>query len=167
MLILTECNTSFDLDKLPEQISDDLRFCVLDNSNPADPDYFWLPLVFMESFNSPTLSLRIGNYKIRIPVDWQVLIGEPDHGDFEVIPLTSLNDRNFKAFVLNPLTSFRPEFWEIEIADIYPETRWFLPKLKNGQLLCVPLEEGHKPLCVYFCKDIPRSSEVIKANRAW
>jgi len=167
MLILTEKNTTYDLDTLPEQITEDLRFCVLDNSNPADSDYFWLPLVFMESFQSPTLKLRIGKHTIRIPVDWQLLIGEPDHGDLEVIPLTSLNDRNFKAFALNPLTSFRPEFLEVEIADIYPETKWFLPKLKNGQLLCVPLTSGEKPLCVYFIKDCPRASEIVKARVAW
>lgn len=167
MLILTEYNKSFDLDLLPEQISEDLRFCVLDNSNPTDPDYLFLPLVFMESFNSPTLKLRIGQHFVRVPVDWQLLIGEPEHGDLEVIPLTSLNDRKFKAFTLNPLSSYRPDFWEVEIEDIYPEIRWFLPKIKNGQLLCVPLTNGEKPMCAYFVKDIPRASEIVKANKAW
>ena len=85
MRILTLDNEPYDLNTLPEQV-DDLRFAILDNSNPADPDYHYIPLIFLESFNSPALVLRIGDYKLKMPVDWQVLIGEPDLGDLEVLP---------------------------------------------------------------------------------
>ena len=58
MRILTLDNTAFDMNKLPEEV-DDLRFAILDNSNPATPDYFFIPLIFLESFNSPALVLDI------------------------------------------------------------------------------------------------------------
>lgn len=167
MRILTPENFAVEIDTLPDLITDDLYFFTLDNSDPNDPDHICNPLVFMESFYSPTLKLQIGKYQIKIPVDWQILIGEPDHGDLEVLPLTSLNDRNFKAFAFNPLSSYRPEFLNIEISDVYPESKWFLPKLKNGQLLCVPLEDGEKPLCIYFVKEISRQSEIIKSRLVW
>ena len=166
MRILTNDNRSFDIVNLPEEV-DDLRFCVFDNSDPAESDYYFVPLIFLESFMSPALVLKIGDQQITMPVDWQLLIGEPDHGDLEVVPLTSINDRGFKAFGFNPLSSFKPEFLPVEILDVFTENRWFFPKMKNGQMLCVPLNSGDKPMCVYFVKDISRSSELVNYSRAW
>lgn len=145
-----------------------MRFCVFDNSDPNNPDYFFIPLIFLESFSSPALVLKIGEHLIKMPVDWQMLIGEPDFGDLEIVPLQSLNDRDFKAFVFNPLSSFRPEFLDIDIMDVFTDNKWYFPKLKNGQMLCVPLEtKVEKPKCVYFVKDITRNSEVVNYSKAW
>lgn len=166
MRILTLENQCYDLDTLPEEV-DDLRFAVLDNSDPSQPDYHFIPLIFLESFNSPALVLRIGEYRVRMPVDWQVLIGEPDLGDLEMLPLTSINDRGFTVFQFNPLTSFRPSYLDIEIIDVYHDVTWYAPKLKNGQMLSVPLSHDHQPECVYFVKDISRNCEIVDYNRAW
>jgi hypothetical protein len=154
------------MDQIPNEI-DEVRFCVLDNSDPKEPDYFYIPLIFLESFNSPALVLRIGENTIRMPVDWQILIGEPDFGDLEVVPLTSINDRGFSVFAFNPMSSYRPEFFPVEIVDIYQDVKWYFPKLKPGQLLAIPLTEGDKPLCAYFIKDISRQSEVINYSKVW
>ena len=167
MRILTLENTSYELNEIPEEV-DDIRFCVLDNSDPKDPDYFFIPLIFLESFNSPALVLRIGNNVIKMPLDWQLLIGEPDLGDLEVVPLTSINDRGFSAFAFNPLASFRPEFFPVEVIDIYQDVKWYFPKLRAGQLLAVPVtEDEDNPLCVFFVKDISRLSEVVDFGKAW
>ena len=166
MRILTLDNTSYTMDQVPEEI-DEVRFCVLDNSDPKEPDYFYIPLIFLESFNSPALVLKIGENVIRMPVDWQILIGEPDFGDLEVVPLTSINDRGFNVFTFNPLQSFKPEFHPVEIIDIYQEVKWYFPKLKSGQLLAVPLTEGENPMCAFFIKEISRQSEVINYAKVW
>ena len=166
MKILTLDNQPFDLNHLPEEV-DDMRFAILDNSNPADPDYHYIPLIFLESFNAPALVLRIGKYRVRMPVDWQILIGEPDLGDLEVLPLTSINDRGFSAFEFNPLSSYSPTFQPIEIIDIYNDVTWYAPRLKNGQFLCVPIEDKPKPKCVYFVKEISRNCEIVDYNLAW
>jgi len=166
MKILTLENRSYDLDTLPDEV-DDMRFAILDNSDPSDPDYHYIPLIFLESFNSPALVLQVGGHRIKMPIDWQILIGEPDLGDLEMLPLTSINDRGFKAFQFNPLTSFRPSFLDIEIVDVYHDVAWYAPKLKNGQMLCVPLDDSEEPDCVYFVKDISRNCEVVDYNRAW
>jgi len=166
MRILTLDNTAYEMNQVPDEI-DEIRFCVLDNSNPREPDYFYIPLIFLESFNSPALVLRIGPHTVRMPVGWQLLIGEPDFGDLEVVPLTSINDRGFNVFCFNPLTSFRPEFHTVEIVDIYQDVKWYFPKLKPGQMLAIPLTEGERPLCAYFIKDISRQSEVVDYSKAW
>jgi hypothetical protein len=56
---------------------------------------------------------------------------------------------------------------DIEIVDVYQEVTWYAPKLKNGQMLCVPVGTDAKPECVYFVKDISRNCEVIDYNKAW
>jgi len=162
-----ETNRSYDLNEIPDEV-EDLRFCVLDNSDPKNPDYFFIPLIFLESFNSPALVLRVGEHTVKMPVDWQLLIGETDLGDLEVVPLTSINDRGFSAFCFNPIGSYRPEFHTVEIIDIYQDVKWYFPKLKPGQILAVPIEtETDNPLCAYFVKDISRVSEVIDFGKAW
>lgn len=155
-----ETNQHYDLEKLPEEI-DELMFAILDNSNPHNVDFQFIPLVFLESFNAPAVVLQIGNRQIKMPVDWQILIGEPEHGDLETLPLSSINDRGFLAFQFNPRTSYSPDFLPIEIIDIYQDVTWFAPRLKNGQFLCVPIDDTEKPRCVYFVKEISRNCEVV------
>ena len=161
-----ENNEFYNLETLPEEI-DDLRFAILDNSNPANVDYHYIPLIFLESFNSPALVLKIGDKILKMPIDWQVLIGEPEIGDLETLPLTSINDRGFKVFEFNPLSSFRPSFLDIEIVNIYHDVTWYAPRLKNGQFLCVPIDDGVKPRCVYFVKEISRNCEIVDYNQAF
>jgi hypothetical protein len=162
-----ETNRSYDLNEIPDEV-EDLRFCVLDNSDPKNPDYFYIPLIFLESFNSPALVLKIGSQTIKMPVDWQLLIGEVDLGDLEVVPLTSINDRGFSAFCFNPISSYRPEFHPVEIVDIYQDVKWYFPKLKPGQMLAVPIQtDSENPLCAYFVKDISRVSEIVDFGKAW
>jgi hypothetical protein len=166
MRILTLENKYYNLETLPEEI-DDLRFAILDNSNPQNVDYHYIPLIFLESFNAPALVLKIGNRNIKMPLDWQVLIGEKEHGDLETLPLSSLNDRGFNAFEFNPLTSFNPSFLPIEIVDIYHDVTWYAPRLRNGQFLCVPIDDGEKPRCVYFVKEISRNCEIVDYNQVF
>lgn len=166
MKILTLQNTAFDLNDLPEEVSEDLRFSVLDNANPAEPDYFFMPLIFLESFNAPAIVLRIAGHEIQMPLDWCVVVGDKECGlDPEVLPLTSINERGFDALLFNPISGFRAEFAPIEIVNIYQDVKWYFPKMKNGQLLTVPLGNDVEPLCAYFVKEISRQSEVIQLDK--
>ena len=163
MRILTLDDKCFSLEDLPDQIDDDVRFSVLDNSDPKNPDFFFVPLIFLESFSAPAMVLDIGGHEVTIPVDWNVAVGCSESGmDLEVLPLTSINDRGFEAFLFNPLSSFKTDFAEIKIVNFYTEVKWYFPKMKNGQLLSVPITEGENPLCAFFVKDISRQCEVIE-----
>ena len=162
MNILTLENQSFNLNSLPDEVDDTMRFSVLDNSNPQDPDFFFNPLIFLESFNSPAAVIEINGSQITMPLDWCIAVGCSDAGsDLEVLPLTSLNERGFEAYLFNPLSSYQPAFGKIEIVNFYNDVKWYFPKMKNGQLLSVPITEGNEPLCAFFVKDISRQCEVI------
>jgi hypothetical protein len=166
MRIHTLEDAVYELNELPEEI-DDMRFAIFDNSNPKDPDYFYIPLIYLESYFSPALVLKIGDAIIKMPADWQILTGEEEFGDLEALPLTSLNNRDFTVFEYNSLSSTRAEFLPIEIIDIYNEVLWYTPKLNNGQFLAVPIDSGDKPRVVYFAKEVSRNCEVVDYNKAW
>ena len=167
MKVLTLDNRTYTLEKIPEFVDDKLRFAVLDNSNPEDPDYFFIPLIFLESFNARASIIKIGQYKIKMPLDWKMVVGEAEQGELNVLPITSLNDRGFEAFMFNPLSSGKPDFAEVDIVDIYQEVKWYFPKIKTGQILAVPLTNGPKPPCAYFVKDISRQCENIDYGSVW
>ena len=163
MQILTLDNKTFNLNNLPDEVDDNMRFSVLDNSNPNEPDFFFVPLIFLESFNAPAVVLRVNDHKIQMPLDWSILVGCRESGnDLEVIPMTSLTDRGFDAFVFNPLSNFKFNFGNIEIINIYMDVKWYFPKMRNGQLLTVPLCDGDAPPCAYFVKEISRQSEIVQ-----
>jgi hypothetical protein len=123
-------------------------------------------LVFLESFSAPAIVLNIDGHEITIPVDWSVAVGCSESGnDIEVLPLTSLNDRGFEAFVFNPLSSYKMGFKKLEIVNFYTDVKWYFPKMKNGQLLTVPLSSGDKPDCAFFVKDISKQCEIIEYSK--
>ena len=153
MRILTLDNEAYEMNDIPDEV-EDLRFAILDNSNPQDPDYFFIPLIFLESFNSPAVVLNVDGNMIRMPVDWKILIGDRDIGDLEMLNFSSLNDRGFDAFVFNPLGDFRHNYLPVNIVDIYSDVKWFFPKLKHGHLLAVPLEDKKSPKCVFFVREL-------------
>ena len=162
MRILTLDNQCFSLNNLPDEIEDDIRFSILDNSNPQDPDFYFVPLIFIESFSAPAMVMEIMGKEIMMPVDWSLAVGDSETGmDLEVLPLTSINDRGFESFLFNPLSSYKFDFGDIKITNFYNDVKWYFPKMKNGQLLSVPITEGPEPLCAYFVKDISRQCEII------
>ena len=162
MRILTLENKTFHLNNLPEELTEDVRFSVLDNSNPKEPDFYFMPLIFLESFNAPAMVLEIAGKEIMMPLDWSIAVGDSTSGnDLEVLPLTSINNRGFEAFLFNPLSSYKIDYGKIKITNFYNDVKWYFPKVKNGQLLAVPITEGANPLCAYFIKEISRQSELI------
>lgn len=153
MRILTVENQSFSMNDVPDEV-DDLRYGVLDYSDSRNIDYLFIPLLFLESFHAPAVDLQIGKYRIQAPMDWSIVIGDKHSGDLEVIELKKLNDRPFQAFAINPISGFMPEFLDIRITNIFPDVKWYFPKLKYGHLLTVPLTTGDDPLCCLLVKDV-------------
>jgi hypothetical protein len=140
---------------------------VLDYTDKQNPDYFFVPLVFLEIFTAPAAVIRIGEDTFKMPIDWSLIISDAELGDPEIVPITSLNDRGFNAFCLNPLSSYMAEYKPIEIVNIFQEVKWHFPKLKPGHMLGVPLNSGEKPLCAYFAKDTSKLPDVLDIGKLW
>mgnify|MGYP003656591665 FL=1 len=162
MKILTVDNTVYEIDQVPDQI-DDIRFSVFDTTDPDFMDYYFLPLIFLESFYAPAICLQIGPYNLQMPMDWSIAITDEDLSGIEVIPLTSLNNRGFLTVTLNPLSGSLLQAEEIKITNIFQDVKWFFPKLKHGHMLLIPLEDGANPRCAMFVKEankIPQEIDV-------
>jgi len=164
MRVMLSENKTFDMNELPNQI-DDLRYCVLDYSNQSDVDFYFIPLIFLEVYERPAVDLSIGKYRIRMPLDWSIVIGDKNIGNIEIIELKHLNGRDFDAFTMNPINGYIPDFMEISIDNIYPNVVWNLPKLKWGHILAVPLRSGENAPCAFFVRDtnkLPESLDITK-----
>ena len=86
---------------MSEQIEDDIRFSVLDNSDPKRT-FFFYSSIFLESFSS-AIVMEINGQEISMPSDWHIAVGDSQSGnDVEILSLTSINDRGFEAFIFNP-----------------------------------------------------------------
>ena len=166
MKILTVENDVYEIDHVPDEI-DDIRFCVFDTTETDWMDYYFLPLIFLESFYAPAICLQIGENSIQMPMDWSIVITDEDLTAIEVIPLTSLNNRGFLTATLNPLGRKMLEAEPIQITNIYQDVKWYFPKLRPGQMLAVPIETCAKPRCAYFVNDISRLSEVVDYGKIW
>lgn len=152
----------YNLDCVPEEIAD-VRYCIMDCTDKANVDYFFVPLIFLESFYAPAIVLTIGDKKIQMPFDWSVMVCDEHFNDIEVIPLTQLNDRGFKTPVYNPMSHMVPEALDIEVTNVYAEVKWFFPKLKNGYMLSVPVEHGKDPRCAMFVKEANKIPDPLDA----
>lgn len=164
MFVLTENNTVFSMDNVSSVI-DDIRYCILDYSSDDVVDYYCLPLVFLETFVAPSADVQIGNFRIQVPLDWSIVIGERDLGDLEVIPITHCLDKEFLAFSFNPLAGYRPNFEPVDVVNVYPDVKWHVPKLKNGHLLVIPLSKGANPLCCFIVKDIQKLPDSLDISK--
>jgi len=166
MRILTVENKIYDLTHLPDELDEDIRYAILNNSVPSSPDFFFHPLVIIDIFNSPAIVLKIGEHEITVPVDWSLAVGDSLSGsDVEIIPLTSLNDRGFEAFCYNPLTSFRVEYKPVTITNFYNDVKWYFPHLKQNNLLAYPITTNDESLCVFIIKDFSRQNEIIDLHK--
>tara|TARA_B100001027_G_C16263057_1_gene330494 strand:- start:1778 stop:2278 length:501 start_codon:yes stop_codon:yes gene_type:complete len=163
MKILTTDNNYYNLDKIPED-GEDIQYCVLDTTNSKNIDFFFIPLIFMETFNAPSMIMEVGPYSVQMPIDYSILCIERELGQCEMVPLTSLNDRGFEALVINPLTSRIVDNHEIKIVNVFQDVRWYMPKLKHGHLISVPVEEKKEPKCLFFAKDINQIPDVIEVG---
>lgn len=164
MKILTNENQAYNISQVPEKI-ENLNYCVLDYSNQADVDYYFLPLLFLESFYSPCIDIKIGQYSIQMPLDWSVVIGDINLGDLEMMPLIYLMDKDFDAFCFNPISGYMPKFCKVEIMNTWPDVRWYFPKLKQGHLLAVPLEDKPQPMCAFFAREINKIPDSLDIRK--
>lgn len=157
--ILTPENRSLQIELIPDKIDNDIRYSVLDINNSKNYDFYFLPLVYLESFNAPAVVLQIGQFYVKMPCleppnDWKILISDPEIGFLEAVSLEDINSRDFTAFCFNPISSFRPEYLPVRIVDTFPDLKWFLPTLPVNYILTVPLENKEKPKCVYFVNGV-------------
>lgn len=168
MKILTAENTPLDIDFIPDTPQEELevhQYCIFDGGDEEYADYFFLPLVFLESFYAASICLSIGEFKVQMPADWSIVTTDEHLGSIEIIKLTSLdNDKGIVTPVFNPLRPKIPAIEEVRITNVYQDVKWFFPKLKFGHVLVIPLEDCEQPRCALFVKDANKVKNIDFAD---
>lgn len=154
MLILTVENEILNTDSM--KVGDKVHHSILSLQDPANSDFYFNIIEFLEEFSSAAVTLRIGDHEIVMPLHWSVLCTDLEY--LHSIPLYDLGGRNFAAFCLNPIDGFQPEFLRVRPSTIFPSANWTAPQINDKDLLVVPLGdssgsiEGSKkgPICAIF-----------------
>lgn len=154
MNILTPENKAFDMDLVTDTIPEAM-YCVLDLSEYGDSDFYFRHIHNTVSFNSISADLQIGNDVIQVPLGWQILLGDEDTGMVEMCTIENiLNMKEPKAYVYNPIRSMYPKFEPIKVLRVYTlATKWQIPMVPRKNLLCVPLNPGVNPPCVFYANE--------------
>jgi hypothetical protein len=166
--LLSENNTSYDIAAITADLAatiSDLRYCVLDYSNQRDVDFQFISPQTLDVVARPVADLRIGPYRIQMPIDWSIVIADKNFGSLEVIELLGLNERPFEALLYNPIDGFMPSFHRVSIAAIGSDVTWNIPKLKAGHILAVPVNDQPRPLCAFFVRDGAKLPDVLDITK--
>ncbi len=128
----------------------ELRYSILDSN---EKDFFFIPLLYLEEVTRPVAVLSVGRHVIHLPLDSALLICDKDSGEGDIIELKNINDREFDAFVFNPISGYRPEYMEINLENIYPDAKWVIPKTKYGHFIAVPIEDRIGSDCIFIIRN--------------
>lgn len=168
LILSLDNNEIVDLNKIGDEIPD-IRFAVLDcgsdNNKENEIDFFFNRLLYIEEFVAPAVVCMIGKHKTVLPLSWNILIGDESFGEVELVPIHSLNAKEFDTFIYNPLKGFRFNFEPIRLIKVLPEYNWTFPKSKNGQLLAYPVYTNNGvPECIYISSSTSKIPNIISVG---
>lgn len=153
MIILTNENKIVNTDSINRIVN----YAVLSFEDFREPDYYFRELTEIEEFNSASITLEIGPYRIVVPLHWWVLCSDFDY--VQTLPLYELSRIDHMVFCFNPLTSFTPKHLPLRVSSlypsIYPSTNWTCPPIAERDLILYPLgyddsEMKTGPICAMF-----------------
>jgi hypothetical protein len=119
---------------------------------PTVVEYFWVldlnildykltPLMVMEEVVAPTLEIMIGGFRFCLPSNWNILVVDEDSMVLDVIELSEVAGREFRALVYGPnMPTATSEI--ITVTDFHPSFTNVGPALNKHQMLCHPIRPG-------------------------
>lgn len=164
MFVLDENNKNINTDYIEEEFF----YSVLSFKVYNSPDFYFKKATHLESFSSPSIQLKIGQFGLVMPLHWWILC--TDMETVESIPLSETMGRDYNVLCINPIDSFIPNFYKLKTKTIFPNTTWTIPPIEDKDLLVVPLgviernntreENVNKgPICAIFS---PNKIEISK-----
>lgn len=137
MLILTAENKV--LDTRTMKVGDEVHHGVLSFQDHQNPDFYFNVVEFLEEFSSASITLKIGEFEVVMPLHWSILCTDMEY--LQSIPLWEVGGKHFPVFCLNPIDGYQPEFLRLRTSTIFPQNTWTAPQLNDKDLLVVPLGE--------------------------
>lgn len=134
MLIFNEYNETVILDDLCSPITSEF-FWVLDLANL---DFGLAPLSILEETTSPTITIAVGMTTIEVPANWNILILDDHAGDIDIIPVSWIGHKSFKAFSYGPEVKI-PTPVSLRLVDYKVKSTTIAPAMNKHQMLCHPI----------------------------
>lgn len=134
MLIFDENNDAIILDGLQGPIPSDYMY-VLDLSIM---DFTLAPLLIFEEIICPTITIMVSNFAFELPANWNVLVSDEETLQLDVVEVSELAGKEFKALVYGMDMSM-PKLEKITVCDYHPNFKNTGPSLNKFQMLCHPI----------------------------
>jgi len=147
MKILDEHNQILETDNLNRGC----YYSVLRFKDSKNPDFYFQDMDYIEEFISYTMKLSIGEHICYVPFHWSILCSDLEN--IQTIPLYELSGRQFDVFCINPIDGFLVQYLPIRMIEVFPNTTWSCPPIKEKDMLVSPIAEGKKnkgALCAIF-----------------
>lgn len=101
-------------------------------------DYCLAPLAVLEEIVSPAIQLMIGGFQFTLPAVWNLLVCDEETMQLDVIEISAVAGKEFKAFVYGPNFSM-PVALPVSVTNYYPSYVSVGPSLSKHQMLCHPI----------------------------
>jgi hypothetical protein len=172
MLILTEHNSPLETDGIAD--STGVHFCVLDFSKQKNPDYYFEPMIYVETFATHITVLSVGPFQVTLPFSWCILVGELGK-PVEYVSIEDILSRDLSAFCINPISGFSPIYLPIRLEEPRRNVSLSMPPVKQHQLLVLPIgyernSEGERkegPLCIMASDRKAKIIDSMDASLLW
>jgi hypothetical protein len=101
-------------------------------------DFTLAPLMILEEIVAPTIELNILGFAFNLPANWNILVVDDETAQLDVVEISEVAGREFKAFLYGPYCS-RHEATPISVSNYYPQHHNVGPSLYKYQMLCHPV----------------------------
>lgn len=140
MQILTEPTAALELDQEPDKLRK-LYMCIFDYADAKNRDFRFINIRQFLSYHFPTASLLVdGKYHYVLPLNWNILTGEPEEGECVLTTLDMLLHRQMYTPLVNPFYASKGRMVTVEITKVNPiNVEHFVPKLPSKSVLMLPI----------------------------
>lgn len=137
MLVLDNNNDPIILDSIHPPVTTDTIWVLDLNMH----DFTLAPLLVLEEIVSPTIELCVYGFHFALPANWNMLVVDEDTSQLDVIEISELAGKEFRAMVYGPdATMFEKAI--ITVTDYIPNYSNVGPSLSKHQMLCHPVAPG-------------------------
>jgi hypothetical protein len=135
MLIFDENNDAIMLDNIQGPVGSEYMY-VLDMNIM---DFTLAPILVFEEVICPTIRLKIRGFEFDLPANWNILITDDETYQLDVVEISELAGKEFKALVYGMEMSMI-ELEPVQVVDYQPSQQNVGPSLNKFQMLCHPIE---------------------------
>jgi hypothetical protein len=146
LLILPEYNRALFLETVNDPITIE-RYWTFSTKHL---DFMLTPILYLEEYIGPAITLEIKGFKFDVPASWFILIADHETTYVDVIPIASLMGKEFDTFTFCTEDS-KIRYYPITVSELVPEQKLIYPVLQKGQGLVNPFGKDELSDAIVNC----------------